>query len=166
MPHSCTCTHHTILICANFMSNIFITGKLSLTSLSGDGIDRVPSFSGLSFHKYALKIMQVNSCLYHSKGMAEHLLVIDLDEFFVPRGKNWNFLDVLNSVKSQRIVSSIAEQGSRVDSTSRKRRLEYNGGWAAKHNHPACYIKVSSDIVVNPTTGGYTDTEHPWTGQR
>ena len=141
-------------------------GKLTLTSLSGDGIDRVLSISGLSFHKYALKIMQINSCLYHSKGMAEYLLVIDLDEFFVPRGNNWNFLDVLKSIEATEVVSDIAKKGSPNDAISKNKEAKKSHGWASKHNHPACYITVFSDAVVNPYIGGYTDAERPWTGQR
>jgi metallophosphoesterase superfamily enzyme len=137
-----------------------------LTSLSGDGIDRVPSVSGLSFDKHAVKIMQINSCLYHSKGMAEYLLVIDLDEFFVPRGNNSNFLDVLKSIEATEVVSDIAEKGSQHGGISTKKEANKSHGWANKHNHPACYITVSSDVVVNPFIGGYTDAERPWTGQR
>ena len=110
--------------------------------------------------------MQINSCLYHSRGMAEYLLVIDLDEFFVPRGNNWNFFDVLNSIKPTKAVSSTSKKGNQKDSISEAKKNNYSHGWATKHDHPACYIKVFSDVVANPYTGGYSDAEHPWTGQR
>jgi Glycosyltransferase family 92 len=137
------------------------TGKLTLTSLVGDGIDQVLSVSGLSIPNHTLKIMQINSCLYHSRGTAEYLLVIDLHEFFVPRGNNWNFLDVLKSIEATEVVSESAEKGSQHGGTSVDIR-----GINAKHNHPACYITVFSDVVVNPFIGGYTDAGRPWTGQR
>ena len=137
------------------------TGKLTLTSLIGDGIDQVFSISGISLPKHALKIMQINSCLYHSRGMAEYLLVIDLDEFFVPKGNNWNFLDVLKSIEATEVVPDGAEKGSQTGGVSKMIRCH-----DALHNHPACYITVFSDVVVNPFIGGYTDAERPWIGQR
>ena len=92
--------------------------------------------------------------------MAEYLLVIDLDEIFVPRGNNWNFLDVLKSIEATEAITDMAEKGGLNGAILNK------GGDKAKHIHPACYITVLSDVVVNPYIGGYTDAERPWTGQR
>ena len=142
------------------------TGKLTLTSLIGDGIDQVFSISGISLPKHALKIMQINSCLYHSRGMAEYLLVVELHEFFVPKGNNWNFLDVLKSIEATEVVLDGAEKGSQTGGVSITKRGGGIHGWAAKNNHPACYITVFSDVVVNPFIGGHTDAERPWIGQR
>ena len=98
--------------------------------------------------------------------MAEYLLVVDLHEFFVPRGNNWNFLDVLKSIEATEVVSDVAEKGGLNDGISKIRRGGGSHGWAAKNDHPACYITVLADVVVNPYIGGYTDAERPWTGQR
>ena len=110
--------------------------------------------------------MQINSCLYHSRGMAEYLLVIDLDEFFVPKGNNWNFLDVLKSIEATEVVSDGAEKDSQTGGISMNKEANNSHGWAIKHNHPACYITVFSDVVVDRFIGGYTDAERPWIGQR
>ena len=75
-----------------------LTGKLSISSQSGDGIDRVQSIGGLSFDKYTVKMLQVNTCLYLSKGLAEYVAVLDVDELFIPKGIHSSFIDVLNGV--------------------------------------------------------------------
>ena len=73
-------------------------GKLTLISQSSDGIERLLSVGGLSLAIVTAKVMQLNSCLFHSKGLAEYVLVTNLDDFFVPQGLNFNFNDVISSI--------------------------------------------------------------------
>ena len=124
------------------------SGKLTLISQSSDGIEKFLSVGGLSFDVVASKVMQINSCLFHSKGLAEYVLVADIDEFFIPKGMNYNFNDVINS---------IVRKNNEID----ERRLR-------DHSiaHPYCYVRVQGEVVFNPTVHEERDIKHTWIGQR
>ena len=125
-----------------------ILGKLTLISQSNDGIEKVLSVGGLSFDVVVSKVMQINSCLFHSKGLAEYVLVTDIDEFFIPKGFNFNFNDVMNSV---------ARKNDEID----ERRLRDDN-----IAHPYCYVRVQGEVVLNPTVYRARDKKHIWIGQR
>jgi hypothetical protein len=122
--------------------------------------------SGMSFHKHSMKVMQINSCLFYAKGMAEYVFILDLDEFFIPKGKNFNFLDVFNSIAPKEDLLEYAPLGDKVISVWREKAKSGGHGWASGHAHPSCYISVFSDVMVNPVKGGYFDMDRPWVGQR
>lgn len=119
-----------------------------MISQSSDGIEKVLSVGGLSLALVASKVMQINTCLFHSKGLAEYVLVTDIDEFFIPKGINFNFNDVINS---------IARKNNEID----ERRLR-NDSIA----HPYCYVRVQGEVVFNPTAYEKRDIKHMWIGQR
>lgn len=144
----------------------FFTGKVTLSSQSADGIDTIRSMSGMSFHKHSMKVMQINTCLYYAKGMAEYVFALDLDEFFIPKGKNFNFLDVFKAIEPKEDLLVYAALGDGAIPVWREKLKTGGQGWASGHAHPSCYISVSSDVMVNPAKGGYSDTERPWIGQR
>jgi hypothetical protein len=52
-----------------FTSFYILAGKLSITSQSGDGIDMLGSIGGLVFQGRSVRVMQINACLYASKGI-------------------------------------------------------------------------------------------------
>lgn len=122
--------------------------------------------SGLSFHKHAMKIMQINTCLYFSKGLAEYIFVLDLDEFFVPKGTNFNFLDIFTSIAPKENLLDYASLGEGITGLWREKLKTGGHGWASNHAHPACYFSVLSEVVLNPAKGGYHNRERPWIGQR
>ena len=106
-------------------------------------------------------------CLHYSRGLAEYVYISDLHEFFVPKGRNRNFLDVLKSVEPQNdliIYSKMDTQ--KIDIWRDKKTTDSAHGWAAKHAHPFCYISVDSEYVLDSKVGGYTNTDRPWVGQR
>ena len=136
-------------------------------SQSGDGIETMRSVGGLSFHEYAIQIMQINMNLHFSRGLAEYIFVTDLNEFFIPRGKYWNFLDLLKAIEPKVDPSVHANKGSKIiDIWSENKATDSSHGWADGHAHPPCYIVVGSENVLNPQVGGYFDRDHPWIGQR
>jgi Glycosyltransferase family 92 len=122
--------------------------------------------SGMSFHKHSMKVMQINSCLFYAKGMAEYVFILDLDELFLPKGKNFNFLDVFTAMTPKEDLLPFASLGTSTTQIWRDKVQAGGKGWASGHAHPSCYITVSSDVMLNPQKGGYFDTEHPWVGQR
>ena len=136
-------------------------------SQSGDGIEMVRSLGGLSFNEYAVQIMQINRCLHHSRGLAEFVYACDIQEFFVPQGKNRNFFDVFQSIEPQTDLSIYSKIDNKVIDIWRDKKTADNAhGWAAKNAHPFCYISVDSEYVVDAKMGVYADSDHPWVGQR
>lgn len=119
-----------------------------MISQSSDGMEKVPSVGGLSFDVVASKVMQINSCLFHSKGLAEYVLVTDIDEFFIPKGLNFNFNDVINSIVRKN--NEIDERRLRDDSIA----------------HPYCYVRVQGEVLFNPPAYRDRDMKHIWIGQR
>ena len=136
-------------------------------SQSGDGIDAVRSIGGLSIQEDSIQIMQINMCLHFSRGLAEFVFVTDLNEFFVPRGKYFNFLDLFKSIEPKVDPSAYLGMGNKIVDTWRDKKTSDNAhGWADGHAHPYCYISVDAEYVVNPKAMGYSDRDHPWVGQR
>ena len=82
-------------------------GKLSIGSQAGDGVDMVSSLAGMTWNKNAIKIFQANACLYSTKGLADYLMVIDIDEFFVPRFKSGlsSIIDVIRAVEAPKAIT-------------------------------------------------------------
>ena len=113
-------------------------------SHSGDGIDMVRSIAGLSFYKYAIKTFQINTCLYLSKGLADYISFQDIDEFFIPKGKNSNFIDVLDSIYK----NPSASYDNSVQQIIKNGRARKNG-YADNQEHPFCYISVKSEVFVH-----------------
>ena len=127
-------------------------------SQSGDGVALVMSLGGLSFHQNTIKVMQVNTCLYLSKGFAEYVLVLDLQELFIPKGLNWNFQDLLSSIKPSidHITRSQYQSqdeliNNRIEDISMKDKEITGHGWATDHAHPYCYITVIGEALLHPS---------------
>lgn len=58
----------------------------------------------------------------------------DFDEFLIPRGKNENLLDVIESASGVR--------GSGSDVQSRDGGKQGGPGWADSKDHPYCYLRL------------------------
>ena len=76
------------------------------------------------------------------------MLVTDIDEFFIPKGLNFNFDDVIRSVM-------------RKNNEINERRLKDDN-----IVHPYCYVRVQGEVVLNPTVYRVRDKKHIWIGQR
>lgn len=134
----------------------------------------VRSMGGLSLKASAIRVMQTNTCLYLAKGMAEYVLILDLEDFFIPRGNNWNFKSVMKSIQPDRQgkrhsrMLPLNSQGENGSITDKKRIEESNFGWARDHAHPYCFISVPTEIVsyFNSNQNGRRNPENPWIGQR
>lgn len=125
-------------------------------SQSGDGVALVLSLGGLSLHQNTIKVMQVNTCLYLSKGFAEYVLVLDLQELFIPKGLNWNFHDLFSSIQpSQNHITRSQYQSEltskEIEEVSIKDKEITGHGWATDHAHPYCYITVIGEALLHPS---------------
>ena len=109
--------------------------------------------------------MQINICLYLSKGLAEFMFVANVNEFFIPQGDNWNFMDVFSSIKPK---TNIERKDEKAIDMWREKEGAADGshGWARQHAHPYCYMTVMSDCVFSDTSMDFDDTANPWLGQR
>lgn len=121
----------------------------------------VRSIGGLSIDLFTIKVLQINTCLYLAKGLAEYVAVLDIDEFFIPKGENFNFIDVLNAVNNQSIKSEmINENKSSKDIEIIREEKDVR---ADVHSHPFCYISIESEIVMKTNSD---DQSAKWMGER
>ena len=132
-------------------------------SQTGDGVYDVRSVGGLEFSKSAIEVMQINTCLFLSKGIAEYLFVAASHEFFIPQGNNWNFQDVFSSIAAK---SYIGPKDDKTLSIWQKSKADDSQARAQEHAHPNCYISVASDLVYNPVALESSDSGDPWIGLR
>lgn len=145
-------------------------GKVSIVSQSGDDIYGVSSVGGMEFSISAIEVMQINTCLYLSKGLAEYLFVANSNEFFVPQGNNWNFKDVFASItpktnieiKNEKTMDVLLKKKMKTGTSA----SDDSHGWAQQHAHPYCYITVASSSVYKGTSVDFDDGMNPWLGQR
>jgi Glycosyltransferase family 92 len=85
----------------------------------------------------------VNFCSYYSKGVADYIGIWDLDEFFIPKGKNKNLLNVIENAypENEKIldpdIPRIFDEDKSVD-----KKWPGGRGWADGHGHPFCNIQL------------------------
>lgn len=84
-----------------------------------------------------------------------------MNEFFIPKGKNGNFLDVLKSTNQPYSNDWLGENmlGRFIENLKpedNKKILE--------DKHPFCYITILAEVVFNK--GSSIDSQHPWMGDR
>ena len=90
----------------------------------------------------------MNMYSYYSKGMADYVGIWDYDEFFQPRGRNKNILDVLGVMEASSgpIRNSYPPKLNAVD--------VYQSGWKPKRGmadndgHPFCYLVLDSEVTL------------------
>ena len=103
----------------------------------------VRSIGGLSFDEDTFKFLQINSCLYLSKGLAEYVAVLGIDGFLIPTGKHRSFLDILKntySMPSKFNSDFMAPQRSQDLVEVVKRQ-------AGANMHPLSFINVNSEVL-------------------
>jgi hypothetical protein len=95
-------------------------------------------------------------------GLAEYIAILDVDEFFIPKGKNGNFLDVLKSINQPHSDDWLGDTmlGRLIENLKpedKKKKLE--------DKHPFCYVTVMAELVFSVKDVGI-DSQHPWMGDR
>ena len=145
-------------------------GKVSIYSQSGDSIDMLLSVGGLSIDKFTMKIFQINTCLYLTKGMAEYVNVLEIDEFFIPQGKHFNYADVLKTAELGNTVNQANRENEekndfrgRSDNNISSKKTGIEMVFAAEQAHPACFFSVYSEVFMNKNSD---DRSNPWIGER
>jgi hypothetical protein len=70
--------------------------------------------------------------------MADYLGIWDTDEFFIPKGKNKNLLDVVNSASTppNEPLDPLFSENSTFEGWKGGR------GWADKEGHQFCYLRL------------------------
>ena len=135
---------------------------------------------GLSLKPSTIRIMQINTCLYLAKGMAEYVLILELEDFFIPRGNNWNFKNVMEALKpeNQRRSWSLSCNASQKENengsifTYQRNESVLQGRenddlvYVRDQGHPYCYINVPTEITSHSNQNGRKNLENPWIGQR
>lgn len=116
----------------------------------------VLSLGGLSLHLNTIKVIQVNTCLYLSKGFAEYVLVLDLEELFIPKGINFNFQDLFSSITPSKNHITRSQYQSELTNKKieeiwikDKDKEVSRHGWSTDHAHPYCYITVIGEVLLN-----------------
>jgi hypothetical protein len=163
-------------------------GLVSLTSHTSDGQDYLYSFQGLSWMRDNIKINQVNMCTYLAKGVTDYVGIWDIDEFFIPKGRFGNILDVISSLEAPapsspeeaeastkrqlQQVKAFSESSARLK-PHEKRELWQSTvantpagrGFASRDGHPFCYMQLNSQVIPNREAVSSVDMSRLWIGQ-
>ena len=137
-------------------------GSVTMASQAGDNVDYMASVYGIYWNRNVLKLMQINMCLYLSKGVADYVGVWDLDEFFIPRLPYNNMIDVIRSMESP-VPISYPDMNGVFSSTSRT--WKGGRGLADGDGHPFCYISLLSQVLLKHIGPGNVD-DRSWLGER
>lgn len=148
----------------NLLAPFIRDRQLSILSLADPRDETSPLFEieGMAFFRYVMATIQANLCLYLSKGVADYLLVQDLDELLVPKS-----IDVDRDTIGHLIASNIADNlVANADST-----VGWIGGpgWADGHRHPLCYLAIQSELILRSASAVISATTlhrpRPWLGE-
>jgi len=101
-------------------------GLVSVTSHATDGADYLYSVEGLSWMRDNIKINQVNMCVYLAKGVADYVGIWDVDEFFIPKGRFGNLLQVIQSTEGGGRSGAAAAGAAGGSTRVSKGSAEYN----------------------------------------
>lgn len=131
-------------------------GRLSIASHTEDNLDYRFTFLGAVLRNTPVKVFSVNMCLYFAKGMADYVAIWDVDEFFIPHGKNKDLLDLLDGVDDIEIPTNrLVSRESAVLTSSSK-------GMADGHGHPLCYIQLYSTTFYEIADGPQEASNSIW----
>jgi hypothetical protein len=154
------------LMLSNFLmaaQPFIVDNHLTFNSQAGDNINLLNSVLGASLDRDVVKVMYVNMCLYLTKGMVSYLAVWDIDEYFIPQLPHHTIMDVIRAAEAPKPLKPFP---SSVDPQSSGSIHSHRGdgrGWADGHDHPFCYLMLSSDIIFSSL--GYPeeyDQLKPW----
>lgn len=86
---------------------------------------------------------QVNFCTYYSKGVSDYVAIWDFDEFFIPRGKNKNLIDLVDSTHAPAPLDiEIANTYAKANTNNELWKGGPGPGWANGNGHPYCFIQI------------------------
>ena len=114
---------------------------------------------GVIWDPLFMKILQSNICLYLSRGSADYVTILDVDEFFIPKNNYSSFADVINSAK-ENIHSPLIKLPYVSDSFMNS--WKGGSGWADKDAHPYCFLSVASEIFLQKKEV----VTSPWIGDK
>ena len=122
--------------------------------------DFYTSFGGIIWSKNIAKTIHTNTCLYFSKGSADYIGTWDFIEFFIPRGKNKNLLDVW-----ERLDFETPQCHSKTDANlnldppdfgtpdvhgdGNEREMKSSRGMADSASHPFCSLLLHSETTLD-----------------
>lgn len=140
--------HHQHLL--RLLSSYIQEGKVSITSLSDPKAGEQSAMfqlDGMTYFRFVIATIQSNLCLYMAKGVADYMMVLDLDEFLVPTlnlGKN--SLDYL--IRSN---SANLEETAMIDAYRKMIQAPiWTGGpgWADGNKHAMCFLGINTHVVL------------------
>lgn len=142
-------------------------GKLSIIS-QVDGYDSVFSIGGVVWLRNNIKVFTNNFYLYLAKGQADYLLILDVDELFIPKGSFNSIMDVIHSIEPEIGQSLKHINLSTKTEILKELRDNWKGGrgWADKEAHPFCYINIKSDLLAHKLDkDGKKSDSNPFIGE-
>lgn len=117
-------------------------------------------FYGILWDKLFLKTLQSNTLLYLSKGIADYILYLDIDQFFIPKlpqhqpglAKHFKTNQFLPTLILKAIYSSeLLNYGPDLLMKLKEGEGDQwkgGAGWADQHHHPLCYLAVGSEAML------------------
>lgn len=104
---------------------------------------------GAMWEKSFVWTMQANACLYYSKGVADFLLILDVDQFLVPR-EHHGTESIHRLLDNQMINDEIETLDERLFLHLQEDEEQWRGGagWADRHKHPLCFLRIPSQPVL------------------
>jgi hypothetical protein len=131
------------------LSRYIDSGKLTIMSEAGDNINQVSSIAGMTWDYVSVRNIQINSCLYLSKGTATYLGVWDVNEFFIPKPPHNNIMDVIRAASSA--SSDRPLHPTDIDKNQTVTSWKGGRGWADGDGHPFCYLGIGVRLTKRPS---------------
>lgn len=159
-----TSVHHQHLV--KLLAAYIREGKVSISSLAQQPLpegEEAPQFEvqGMAFFRVFMATLQSNLCLYMSKGVADFMASLDIDEFLVPTYSSGKL--TLRSIIQN---NSLLMDEDSVFAVYRDKLLApkwtTGPGWADNHQHPYCYLGISTEVVLPKRRTG--DVLKGWLG--
>jgi hypothetical protein len=153
-------------------------GLLSVASLAeGEEDEYLYSILGAVFDRDNVKVFQVSTCLYLSKGVADYVAVWDngtysrchycfyllihalsnillsfySDEFFVPSLPRHTLFDVIRAAESPHPLLQMSPAVVSAQGVQNRQ----SPGWADGDNHPFCFLHLSSQVIYANTPSNF-----------
>lgn len=140
------------------MKPLINSGSLSVSSHAADNIDLIYSVLGVKFDRDVFKVIQVNMCLYLSKGVADYVAVWDIDEYFIPKPPYTSIVQVIASAEESSALMLLEEND--ID----KEKWKGGKGWADGDAHPYCFLMLDAVAVFN--SDEYVVKKSRWIGDK
>lgn len=122
------CRHSVVMRSIVSLLDSYIKDK-KLTILSHcneiDNLELVPTIYGMEFHSHAIETIQSNLMLFLSKGLADYLVILNINDFLIPK-----------------VSTNINKLVARINSFD-----EVNA--VANNIHPACFFQFKSMLNIN-----------------